>query len=170
MKKLTRYMLSMLLLSLFCAGIAFASESEMAGHDMASSDKFGDLIHESMVDGYMLSYYLMDLRKQKSGNHTGHSSASPEMDGSHDMETKEMDKPHHIMVYIMDKGHKPVHKGKVGFMIKDAQGKAQKAMGMFMSKGFGVTADMKEKGVYTILTKVVLEGKTLKDNFKYEIK
>ena len=160
-------MLSMLFLALFCAGAVFASEGEMAGHDMDSSDKFGDLIHESMVDGYMLSYYLMDLRKQKSGNHTGHSATSTKMDGSHDMETKEMDKPHHIMVYIMDKAHKPVHKGKVGFMVKNSEGKAQKAMGMFMSKGFGTTLDMKKKDTYSIITKVVLGDKKLMDRFDY---
>lgn len=152
-------MLSVVMLSVFFTGFVFAASNDMKGHDMkghdtAKSDKFGDLIHESMVDGYMLSYYFMDLRDQKT---KGHGQA-------------DMDKPHHLMVYIMDKNHTPVLKGKVGFLIKDARGNAQKAMGMFMSKGFGVTADMKEKGVYTITTKAVLGDKKLMDKFTYEIK
>lgn len=163
MKKIIKSAFCIFLFSVFCTGFVFAASSSgmnMEGHDMTKSDKMGDLIHESMVDGYMLSYYFMDLRKQKSTDHSG---------GSHDMEGKEMDKPHHIMVYIMDKNHKPVLKGKTGFMIKDADGNKQKEMGMFMSKGFGATVDMKKKGNYTILTKVVLEGITLKDSFDYEI-
>ncbi len=137
-----------------------SAASDMAGHDMSKTDKIGELFHESMVDGYMLSYYLMDLRDQKTkeaDSHAGHG-------------TQEMDKPHHIMVYIMDKNHAPVMKGKVGFMIKDAQGNSQKTMAMFMSNGFGITADMKQKGVYSITTKVVLGDVQLMDKFDHEIK
>ena len=161
MKTIIKPILSILLLSVFCTGLVFASGSDMQEHDTTTSDKIGDLIHESVVDGYMLSYYLMDLREQEATANSG---------DSNDMTDKEMDKPHHIMVYIMDKNHKPVLKGKVGFMIKDGEGKAQKAMGMFMSKGFGTTADMKKKGVYSIATKAVLGDKKLMDKFDYEIK
>ena len=156
-KKMMKLVMSVLILSVFCTGLVFASSSDMKGHDMAKSDKIGDLIHESMVDGYMLSYYFMDLRDQKDSKASSHGSM-------------DMDKPHHIMVYIMDKGHKPVLKGKVGFMIKDTQGNAQKAMGMFMSKGFGTTADMKKKGIYKITTKAMLGDKKIMDSFDYEIK
>ncbi len=160
MKKIIELILTGLLLSALCTGFVFAASSNMKGHDMTKSDKIGDLIHESMVDGYMLSYYLMDLREQKATGHSG---------SSHDMTGKKMDKPHHIMLYIMDKNHKPVLKGKAGFIIKDADGTKQKAMGMFMSKGFGTTVDMKKKGVYTVLTKVILEDKTIKDSFTHEM-
>ncbi len=152
------------ILTIFCitllsTGATFAS-SDMAGHDMSKSDKIGELIHESMVDGYMLSYYLMDLREQKSEEAKSH--------GAHGK--KEMDKPHHIMVYIMDKNHEPVLKGKVGFLIKNSDGEKQKAMGMYMSKGFGTTADMKEKGIYAITAKVLVGDVKLMDKFDYEIK
>jgi len=166
MKKMMKLMMSVLIMSVFFTGLVFASDSDMKEHDMAESDKIGDLIHESVVDGYMLSYYFMDLRDQKD-NKAG---TSMDMDKSNDMKTQEMDKPHHIMVYIMDKNHKPVLKGKVGFMIKDTQGNAQKAMGMFMSKGFGTTADMKKKGIYKITTKAILGDKKIMDSFDYEIK
>lgn len=179
MKKLMKLTMTALILSIFCIGFVFASGNDMKGHDMGKSDKFGDLIHESVVDGYMLSYYFMDLRGQKDEkkgmdemdeSHDMKGKEMNEMDGSHDMKGNEMDKPHHLMLYVMDKNHQPVLKGKVGFLIKDAEGNPQKAMGMFMSNGFGTTADMKKKGVYTITTKAVLGDKQIMDKFDYEIK
>ncbi|HCY86233.1 MAG TPA: hypothetical protein DHV36_13955 [Desulfobacteraceae bacterium] len=157
MKKLMTSIITLTAAALILTGSAFAME----GHDMKSSDRIGDLFHESMVDGYMLSYYLMDMRDQKkdgkASDHSGHAA-------------KEMDKPHHIMVYIMDKNHKPVLKGKVGFLIKGADGKTQKIMGMYMSEGFGITADMKKKGEYAITTKAVLGDVKLMDKFTHEMK
>jgi hypothetical protein len=150
MNKMFKTIVPFLLFSLLSAVIAFAG-TEMAGHDM-STGKIGTLVHESKVDGYMLSYYLMDLRDQK-GN-----------------DNKKMEKPHHIMVYIMDKDHKPVLKGKVGFMIKDAKGTPQKAMAMYMSEGFGITANMKEKGVYAIMVKALVGDNKLVDRFTHEMK
>ena len=163
---MAKLMMSLLILSVFFTGFVFvASSSAMKGHDMAKSERIGALIHESVVDGYILSYHFMDLRDNKTDDKD-----KAAMDASHNMAGKEMDKPHHLMVYIMDKNHKPVLKGKVGFMIKNAEGDAQKEMGMFMSEGFGTTADMKEKGVYTITTKLVFGDKKLMDKFDYEMK
>jgi hypothetical protein len=153
-------------ITLLSTGAVFAG-SDMAGHDMSKSDansdaiseRIGELFHESMVDGYMLSYYLMDLREQNTEEAKSHAAHGK----------KEMDKPHHIMVYIMDKDNEPVLKGKVGFLIKNSDGKKQKAMGMYMSKGFGTTADMKGKGVYAITAKVIVGDVKLMDSFEYEI-
>lgn len=163
MKKMMTSLIALMATALIFTGSAFGME----GHDMKSSDRIGDLFHESMVDGYMLSYYLMDLRDQKKdGEDSGHSDHS----GHSGHGGKEMEKPHHIMVYIMDKNHKPVLKGKVGFLIKGADGNTQKIMGMYMSKGFGITADMKKKGEYAITTKAVLGGVKLMDKFTHEMK
>lgn len=148
MSKIFKSIVSLILFSLVSAGLTLA-DSEMPGHEMPDSGKIGDLFHESVVDGYMLSYYLMDLREQ-----TGNGS-------------KEMDKPHHIMVYIMDKQHRAVLKGNVGFMIKGPGGTTQKVMAMYMSKGFGITADMREKGVYTITTKALVGESKLMDRFTH---
>ena len=165
MLKKMKPLMTVLIMSFFFAGFVFAASSDMQGHDMEKSDKIGDLIHESIVNGYMLSYHFMDLRDKKTNDKD-----KAAMDASHDMTKKQMDKPHHLMVYIMDKNHNPILKGKVGFMIKDAQGNAQKEMGMFMSEGFGTTADMKKKGVYSITSKAIFGDKTLMDKFNYEIK
>jgi hypothetical protein len=144
--------IALIFAALLLTGAAAASD-DMKGHDMSSSDKIGTLVHESMVDGYMLSYYIMDLRDGK------------------DADKKKLDKPHHIMVYIMDKDHKPVLKGKVGFMIKKGDtAPPQKAMAMYMSKGFGITTDMKEKGVYSITAKALLGDAKLMDSFTHEMK
>jgi hypothetical protein len=166
MEKNFKYMMTAVLMSFLIAGAVFAADKsghDMAGHDMAAEGRVGDLIHESVVDGYVLAYHFMDLRDQKTDIHD-----MSKMDKSH--ADKKMDKPHHLMVYIMDKDHKPVLSGKVGFVIKDAGGRSQKAMGMFMSRGFGITADMKDRGIYTIIAKAVLGDKQLMDRFEYEIK
>ena len=152
MNRILKPIITIAFTALLLTSVVFASD-DMKDHDMSSSDKIGDLFHESVVDGYMLSYYLMDLRDQK------------------DADKKDMDKPHHIMVYIMDKDHKPVLEGKVGFMIKkDDMATPQKAMAMYMSKGFGITADMKQKGVYSINAKALLGDAKLMDSFTHEMK
>jgi hypothetical protein len=137
----------------------------MEGHDMNTGDRVGDLFHESMQDGYMLSYYLMDLRDMKedkaADSHAGHDQSAHEK--------SEMNKPHHIMVYIMDKDHNPVEKAKVGFLIKGGDKETQKIMAMHMSGGFGITADMKAKGVYEIALKAVFGDVTLMDRFTHEV-
>ncbi len=156
MNSILKPIITLIFTALILTGAAFAGDAlagdDMKGHDMSSSDKIGDLFHESMVDGFMLSYYLMDLRDQKADD------------------KKDMDKPHHIMLYIMDKDHKPVLEGKVGFMIKDDQGTPQKAMAMYMSNGFGITADMKHKGIYTITAKALVGDSKLVDSFTHEMK
>jgi len=43
-------------------------------------------------------------------------------------------------------------------------------MAMYMSKGFGITADMKAKGVYEIVAKAVVDDVTLMDRFSHEMK
>ena len=80
MKKILIPLLTLMLAALIVTGTAFSMEK----HKMDEPGKMGELCHKSTVDGYMLSYYLMDLREQQK---------------------KDMDKPHHIMVYIMNKDH-----------------------------------------------------------------
>lgn len=187
MSKMSKIMTG-ILLSVFCFGITIASAGNMKKHNMQNMNHpggFGDLIHQSTVEGYILSYYHMDLRHQNhgvQGMNTGSmknmkagtagnmkSRTMPTMNTG-TMENNMLDKPDHIMVYIMDKNHNPVLKGRVGFMIKDAGGHSQKAMAMFMSRGFGTTFNMKKKGVYTIVSKAIVDNKKLMDRFQYEIK
>jgi len=168
MTTLFKHITRVFLISVFFAGIAFAAGNkghDMTDHDKASQERIGALIHESVVDGYMLAYHFIDLRDQKAD---GMEKAS--MDKTSAMTNPEIEKPHHLMVYIMDKNHKLVLKGKVGFLIKDSDGSTQKSMGMYMSRGFGTTADMNKKGVYSITTKVILGDNKIMDKFEYAMK
>ena len=152
---------------MLAAALAFFPTTASAmddSHDMHASDRIGELFHESMQNGYMLSYYLMDLREQGDDKAADHSPGDHASHGE-----KQMDKPHHIMVYIMDQDHEPVTEAKVGFLIKDKDGRTQKIMAMYMSKGFGITADMKAKGVYEITAKAVFDDLTLMDRFSHEV-
>jgi hypothetical protein len=130
-----------LIILVFLVGSAVAlgnkPENEMDAHEKASIARIGDLIHESVVDGYMLAYHILDLRDQKTD---GMDKAS--MDRTFALTNENMDRPHHLMLYIMNRNHKLILKG---------------------------TADMKNKGIYTIEAKAMIEGKELLDKFEYEM-
>lgn len=179
MKSILKPILTLFLISFFFSVTCLASDKgtmamdkammdmmmTMENQSIAESNRIGNLINESVVDGYFLSYYFKDLRENQNKDN-GHSTGSM----SADPKAGQNDKPHHIMVYITDKNHAPVLTGKVGFLIKDSQGNRQKYMGMMMNDGFGTTADMKEKGVYKIMTKVVLADKQFMNSFEYKIR
>jgi len=165
MKKISLTRICLAVLAAVLVLFSNAASAMEEGHDMDNSDRIGEQFHESMQNGYMLSYYLMDLRDQGDDTAADHSSGDHASHGE-----KQMDKPHHIMVYIMDQDHEPVTDAKVGFLIKDKDGRTQKIMAMYMSKGFGITADMKKKGEYEIAVKAVFDGVTLMDRFSHEMK
>jgi hypothetical protein len=163
-----KHFINALFILFFLAGSAVAlgnkPEHDMDDHEKASIARIGDLIHESIVDGYMLAYHILDLRDQKTD---GMDKAS--MDRTYAMTDENMDRPHHLMLYIMDKNHKLILKGEVEFLIKDPEGNSQKIMGIYMDRGFGATTDMKNKGIYTIKAKAIIGGKELLDKFEYEM-
>ena len=168
MEKTLKHFIYGLFIIVFLAGSAVAlsnkPEHDMDDHEKASIARIGDLIHESVVDGYMLAYHILDLRDPKA---EGMDKAS--MDRTFAMTNENMDSPHHIMLYIMDKNHNPILEGNVEFLIKDPEGKSQKIVGMYMDRGFGATADMENKGIYTIKTKAIIGDKKLLDKFEYEM-
>lgn len=168
MEKTLKHFLNALFILVFLAGSAVAignkPEHDMDDHEKASISRIGDLIHESVVDGYMLAYHILDLRDQKAD---GMDKAS--MDRTFAMTNQNMDSPHHLMLYIMDKDHKLILKGEVGFLIRDPEGNSQKIMGNYMDRGFGATADMRSKGIYTIEAKIIIGGTELLDKFEYEM-
>ncbi len=168
MEKALKHFINALFILVFLAGSAVAlsnkPEHDMDDHEKASIARIGGLIHESVVDGYMLAYHILDLRDQKAD---GMDKAS--MDRTYAMTNENMDSPHHLMLYIMDKNHKLILKGEVGFLIKDPEGNSQKIMGIYMDRGFGATADMKNKGIYNIKAKAIIGDKELLDKFEYEM-
>ncbi len=118
------------------------------------SGPMGEMIRETKIDGYGFMYHLVDMV----GN----------MKGMEDMQ--QMKATHHLMVFIKAPHGHAVENAKVGYMVTGPDGEKQKAMAMGMSGGFGADVNLKQKGTYTISTKVVEGNKKLVDKFSYEIK
>ncbi|MBI5443192.1 MAG: hypothetical protein HY900_18495 [Deltaproteobacteria bacterium] len=120
--------------------------------------RMGKKIQEEKAEGYKLEYYLMDMA---------------EMMKNMKMSMKDMDmskmKSHHLMVYITSPDGKPIEDAKVGYLVAGPGGE-QKSMAGAMNGGFGGDVDLKGKGSYKVTTKAVIGGKTLMDDFGYEVK
>ncbi len=126
------------------------------------ASSMGEIFRQHSVDGYVLNYNMLDMaaRKKMMGSMEG-----MDMPGM----SKSPDITNHLVVSIKDGKGKAVS-GKVGFFIISASGKEQKTLTMGMHGGYGADVSFKEKGVYKIQTKAVIDGKTLVDDFSYEVK
>ena len=139
--------------------------SETKGHEkgMAHEGHMGDMIHESTVEGYKFAYHVIDNAAQME--------KAKEMKGmsmkGHDMGQM---KSHHLMLYLVGPDGKPVEDAKVGYKVEGPGKTEQKVMTMGMKGGYGADVDLKEKGTYEIKAKAVVGGKSLVDEFKYEVK
>ncbi len=149
-----------LIISIFVAlGPVFAASSE---HNHGQSSVMGQMIHHSKVDGYGFMYHVLDMVER---NTVMKGMEGMEMPGM----SKSPDITNHLMVFINDPGGKPVS-GKIGFIITGPDGKEQKTLTMGMNNGYGADVIFKEKGIYKIKTKAVIDGKTLLDEFSHEVK
>jgi len=134
----------------------------MAGHDMSShamdmSAHGGMMIHSSMVDGYALTYELIDMKEKMK-----------DMKGMKDM--PEMKATHHLMMFVKKHEGAAVTDAMVGYLVKNPDGTLQKAMTMGMSGGYGADVDLSQVGTYTIKVKALAEKNKLVDEFSYEVK
>jgi len=127
-----------------------------AGHAM------GQMLRQSTVDGYGFMYHVLDVTER---NAMMKGMEGMEMPGM----SKSPDITNHLVVYITDPGGKSVS-GEIGFMITGPDGKEQKTLTMGMNNGYGADVSFKEKGIYKIKTKAKIAGKTLLDEFSYEVK
>ena len=125
-------------------------------HDMDQMDHSahrGPNIHNAMVDGHHLAYHLIDMREKMQ-----------------DMENMpEMQATHHMMVYVTGPDGAVLAEAKVGYLVVGPDGNQQKLMAMGMSDGFGADVDFGAPGAYTVKTKAVANGTTLRDEFTYEV-
>ena len=120
---------------------------------MDHSGHRGPNIHNASVDGYSLDYHLIDMReKMKDMEHM------PEMKATH-----------HVMVYVTGPDGAVLAEAKVGYLVVGPNGQQQKLMAMGMSDGFGADVDFGAPGAYTVKTKAVANGATLRDEFTYEV-
>jgi hypothetical protein len=147
------------------------SGHDMKGHDMGGHDKgghdmggmdhsahMGAKINEATVEGYRLTYQLIDnlanlAEAQKAGK-------------SVNVDLSKV-KTHHLMLHITAPDGAQVANGKVGFLVKGPDGVEQTVMTMPMSGGYGADIDLKTLGSYTIKSKSALGAKNLIDQFTY---
>jgi len=115
-------------------------------------------IRTAVVNGYTLTYTLIDLKQAMAAF------ATPMTHGAEKM------KSHHLMVNPVAPDRKPVAGGKAGYLVVQPDKTEIKAMAMLMEGGFGADIDLVAKGEYTITTKIALADKTLVDEFVYTVK
>ncbi|GBC59914.1 hypothetical protein DENIS_0856 [Desulfonema ishimotonii] len=131
------------------------SSMENAGHGSTDhSGHTGNKIHEARVNGWHLTYELIDMREK--------------MKGMKNM--PEMKNTHHLMVYVRDAEGKTVDNAKVGYLIEGPDDARQKAMCMGMGGGFGADVNMGAAGKYMVKTKVMAGDTKLMDEFGYEVR
>ncbi|AOY59425.1 conserved uncharacterized protein [Desulfococcus multivorans] len=121
---------------------------------MAQEGPGGIKIHTATVEGYHLSYELIDMKARMKGMEN-----MPEMEHSH-----------HLMVYVKDKDGNAVENARVGYLIRGPGNSEQRVMCMGMGAGYGADVNLAEKGAYTVNTKAVVGDKTLLDSFEYELR
>ena len=130
--------------------------AEMKEHGQHSAE-WGPSIHESSVDGYTITYHLMDNRAAmaKMGDMKGH-----------DMSRM---KSHHLMIFIAGPDGTRVEDAKVGYKVEGPAGE-QKTMAMAMKGGFGADVELGAKGTYEIKAKALVGEKALLDEFQYDVR
>ncbi|MBF0118980.1 MAG: hypothetical protein HQK79_09100 [Desulfobacterales bacterium] len=134
------------------------------GHDMAENKTQikGQLIIEKNVDGYTLSYYLLNLEERKE---TMKGMEGMKMHGMSDSP----DVTNHLMVYIKGSDGKYAS-GKVGFNITNPDATTFKSLTMGMYGGYGADVIFKAKGKYKIQMKATTSDKKINDEITYEVK
>lgn len=156
--------LTIFLISIFYLTLPAFAKNEMPAQSMQGmqdmqmqqSEPAGKVIRETVVDGYRLSYNLIDLQAQMKG-----------MQGmQHNME--EMG-THHLMVYIKDADGKNIDTAQTGYLIIGPDKAEQKVMTMAMGSGYGADIKLSRPGTYTIKCKAVFGDKKLLDEFTYQI-
>jgi hypothetical protein len=133
-----------------------ASSEHDHGHIM------GKMIRHTTVDGYGFMYHLLNSDERNTAMKGMEGMEMPGMSNSPDI-------TNHLVVYITDSSGKPAS-GKIGFWINGPDGNEQKTLTMGMHNGYGADVIFKAKGEYRVRTKAVIDGKTLNDEFTYEVK
>ena len=128
------------------------------GSAAAPADAASLEIRTAVVNGYTLTYTLIDTKKMMAASSTPM---------THDMSKM---KSHHLMVNPVAPDRKPLTGGKAGYLVVQPDKVEVKAMAMLMEGGFGADLDLLLKGDYKITTKIALAETTLVDDFVYTVK
>ena len=73
-------------------------------------------------------------------------------------------------IYVMDPDGQAVQQAKLGYLVEGPNGAKQKLMAMGMQGAYGANVDFRNKGSYTIKTKIVTGDMKLFDRFNHEVK
>ncbi len=169
MRSTTRTILTLLAASLLAAATAYGMDHSQGGMTMgtqtaqAAEMKLpGARIAQKILEGYTLTYQLLDKQERDSLMKGMEGMEMPGMSASPDI-------TNHLMVFIKGTDGKPVA-GTVGFLLSGPDGKQQKSMTMGTSGGYGADVSFKVKGKYAIRMKAAIGEKTLTDDLTYEMK
>ena len=146
----------LMLIGMGMGNVWAASSEHDHGHTM------GKMVRHTTVDGYGFMYHLLTLEERKTAMKGMEGMEMPGMSNSPDI-------TNHLVVYITDSSGRPAA-GKIGFWITGPDGREQKSLTMGMHNGYGADVIFKAKGDYRVKTKAVIDGKTLNDEFTYEVK
>lgn len=135
----------------------------MAGMD--SAEKPGKQIRKTSLNGYTLTYHLLDSSERREMiKHMGHHSVigMSKNDGV----------TNHLMLYIQ-KPDGTIVTADVAFYLTGPDGKSVRTMTMGMNGGYGADTVMNLSGLYTIRTRIVLENANnleSEDHFTFTVK
>jgi hypothetical protein len=115
-------------------------------------------IRKAVVNGYTLTYSLIDMKQMMESSSMSMSSDMGQM------------KSHRLMFRAVGPDGKSVATGKVGYLVVQPDKTQVKVMAMQMEGGFGADIDLIAKGDYKITCKIALADITLVDEFVYKVK
>jgi hypothetical protein len=143
-------MILMVSVPVMAADMKGHSGSDMSSHTMNQMGEKGEKIHQSSIDGYQLTYELIDMREKMKN--------MPAMTNTH-----------HLMIYIRDNTGNALENAMVGYLVEGPDGQ-QKAMSTGMGAGgYGADISLKSSGNYTIRTKIVAGEVKLMDEFIFAV-
>ena len=116
------------------------------GMQMNQAAMKGKLIRKTKINGYTLTYRLIDLH-----------ALMPNM--------ANMAGTYHLMVTLTNPEGATIKKSFVGYLIKGPNGNVQKVMAMAMGDGFGANINLKTPGTYKIKVKALINDKPVIDAF-----
>lgn len=155
-KKISISSLSIMILISFTV-IAFAANDHSGqSRDKTNMQAEDSIIRHTIVDGYQLTYKLIDMREKMKA--MGHDHTSQKM------------ATHHLMLFIKSSDSQPVKNAKVGFLVKDAGDAKETTMAMAMGDGFGSDITLDKAGDYSIKVKAVTGENKIIDKFVYTLK
>lgn len=144
------------IISIFLIFLMLSAVPAFAADDHATMKSEDETIRHTTVDGYHLTYKLIDMREKMKA--MGHDHSAQKM------------ATHHLMLFIKDSGGQTVKNAKVGYLVTDTGTARETVMAMAMGHGYGSDITLAKQGEYAIKAKAVIGRKKIIDSFVYTLK